>query len=366
MNEADGAGQFRQTLEVSNGSRIRRMLWIGGYTTVLNILTLTIFRFWGRTHFRRQLWSDTRVGGEPLEYTGRGMELFLGFIIAIFTLALPFLGALLLGQLLLGPTGFVFAIVGVYLFIGVLAGVAVFLARRYHLSRTRYRGVRFAQTGSAWRYGLSSFGYLILTVVTLGWAAPWVRVRLSRRLWRNAYYGNRPFNFEDTAEAKAEPVYKSFALAWFGGLIAYGVWGAILFATGAARDMQNPTSPNLETIGIVYLSFIPLALIAVLTFGWHYAVMQRRIVKSLSVGALRFDSTLSAGDVIGVSLTNFLLVVGTLGFGFMAAQMRLWKRIANRLSLSGEFDFEAVRQSMEAAPKQGEGLADGLDLGANF
>ena len=67
----------QMSLSVSNGSRLGRMLWIGFYTTLLNVVTLTIFRFWGRTRFRRQLWADTKVGGEPLEYTGRGMELFL-------------------------------------------------------------------------------------------------------------------------------------------------------------------------------------------------------------------------------------------------------------------------------------------------
>jgi uncharacterized membrane protein YjgN (DUF898 family) len=353
-------------LEVANQSRIGRMLWIGFYTTALNILTLTIFRFWGRTRFRRQLWSDTAVGGEPLEYTGRGMELFIGFVIAIFTLSVPFLGAALLAQLVLGPTGLIAVVFGIYIAFGVLIGVASFLARRYHLSRSRYRGIRFAQTGSAWGYGLESFGYLLLTALTLGWAGPWARQRLSKRLWSNAYYGSKPFDFEMTPEAKAEPVYKSFAVAWVGALAAYAIWGVVLFATGVMRDMSAPGTPDLRSIGIIYLSAIPLGVIVVLAVGWHYAVMTRRITKSLSVGGLRFSSNLSAGDVIAVSLTNILLVVGTLGIGAMAAQMRMWKRIANRLSLAGDFDFEAVRQSLHEAPKQGEGLADGLDLASGF
>ena len=42
-------------LKVANSSNIGTMLWIGFYTTLLNIFTLTIFRFWGRTHFRRAI-----------------------------------------------------------------------------------------------------------------------------------------------------------------------------------------------------------------------------------------------------------------------------------------------------------------------
>ncbi len=38
-------------LRVTNTSQMGRMLWIGFYTLLLNIVTLTLFRFWGRTHF---------------------------------------------------------------------------------------------------------------------------------------------------------------------------------------------------------------------------------------------------------------------------------------------------------------------------
>ena len=170
-----------QNLSVRNTSKISTMLWIGFYTILLNIVTLTVFRFWGRTHFRRRLWADTEVAGEPLEYAGKGVELFIGFVLAIFTLMAPTVGGLFLAQLLLGPEALVGFAIPLYLLLFVLIGVAIFLARRYHLSRTRLRGIRFAQIGSAWGYGFAAFGYGILTGVTLGWFGPAARIRLSRR-----------------------------------------------------------------------------------------------------------------------------------------------------------------------------------------
>ena len=84
-NFNDGLGQkfygpvdAETSLPVRNHSRYRRMFWIGFYTTFLSIITLTTFRFWGRTQFRHQLWSDTMIGDEPLTYTGSGRELFIG------------------------------------------------------------------------------------------------------------------------------------------------------------------------------------------------------------------------------------------------------------------------------------------------
>lgn len=352
-------------LEVRNDSKLGAMLWIGLYTFLLNIVTLTIFRFWGRTHFRRRLWADTQVGSEPLEYTGRGMELFIGFVIAIFTLMVPFIGALLIAQTLLRPGMLAAVVAAIYLVLFIIIGVAIFLARRYHLSRTRLRGIRFAQTGSAIDYGLANFGYILLTAITLGWFGPAARIRLSRKLWEKAYFGSLPFAFVDTPEAKAEPVYKSFAVAWVIGVGAYIVW-AMWLMSRIGGGVIEAAAPDIEFVISMYLSLIPLGLIIGLAVAWHEAVMIRRIIKSLRLGNAQFSSDMRTLDVIELAITNTLLIIFTFGIGLMAAQMRLWKRIANRMSLQGAIDFDAVKQSEADAPKQGEGLADGLDLVSNF
>lgn len=367
LEDASATEQSDQDLTIKNNSRLPRMLWIGFYTTILNILTLTIFRFWGRTHFRRQLWADTSVGGEPLEYTGKGLELFIGFIIAIFTFMLPFVGAIFAAQLLLGPELVFLVIIPLYLVMFVIIGAAIFLARRYHLSRTRYRGIRFAQTGSAWGYGFATLGYILLTGVTLGIAGPYARLRLSRMLWNGAYFGSEPFTYQNNEEAAREPVYVSFAVAWIGSIGAYIGWIVFIFMVLGLSAEDAATGPqSIEFVVKLYLSFIPLVVVIGLFIAWHEAVMIRKIIKSLSVANARFTSRISAWDVLELAITNTLLIIFTLGIGVMAAQMRVWKRIANRMSLEGDVDFAAIKQNEDAAPKQGEGLADGLDLVSNF
>lgn len=368
-NEPAGETRGRvsgRDLPVGNRSKVLAMLWIGFYTTILNIFTLTIFRFWGRTHFRRRLWADTYAGEDTLEYTGRGLELFVGFLIAIVTLMVPFVGALIAAQLLLGPDLLVLVIIPLYLALFIVIGIAIFLARRYHLSRTRYRGVRFAQTGSAIGFGLAMFGYGVLTVITLGWFGPEARIRLSRRMWDKAYYGSEKFSFTNNDAATSEPVYASFALAWVGGFIAYGAWGAWMFFAMGGDDFDPASTQDVEFILNLYASLIPLIIFIGLAMAWHEAVMIRRIIKSLDVAGLRFTSRMSTWDIIELTITNVLLLIFTLGFGFMAVQMRVWKRIANRIALDGEVDFAAIKQNEHLAPSQGEGLADGLDLISNF
>src|SRR5689334_11823780 len=56
---------------------------------LLMVLTLTVYRFWAKTNVRRHIWSCVHINGEPLEYTGRGVELFLGFLIVFGLFFLP-------------------------------------------------------------------------------------------------------------------------------------------------------------------------------------------------------------------------------------------------------------------------------------
>lgn len=362
-------GDNASALTVENNSRLGRMFWIGFYTTLLNIVTLTIFRFWGRTHFRRQLWADTKVGGEPLEYTGQGKELFIGFIIAIFTFMLPYLGVIYLAQVMSEQpliTGLIFLIVYMVLFF--IIGVAIFLARRYHLSRTRLRGIRFAQDGSARGYGVANFGYILITGLTFGWYGPQARINLSRRMWDNTWFGDQKFTFTDTPEAKAEPVYKSFAVSWFGAILVYfgaiGAFVAVGLMDPEANIGDDPAS--ITAILWLYAIIIVAGFIWIFFASWHEAVMIRRIMKSLKINGVSIGNKIKLADILELSITNTLLIIFTLGIGVMPAQMRLWKRIANSITTDGSIDFSTIKQSRFDTPTQAEGLADGLDLISNF
>ena len=58
---------------------------------ILRVLTLGIYHFWGKTEVRRRIWSAVRLNGEPLEYTGTGKELFIGFLVVLLCVFLPML-----------------------------------------------------------------------------------------------------------------------------------------------------------------------------------------------------------------------------------------------------------------------------------
>lgn len=353
----DAAAGQGPGIAVENHAKIGPYLWLGFYTTIFTFLTLTLYRFWARTLMRRKLWADTSIDGEPLEYTGTGMELFIGFVIAIFTVMVPLVGAIVAAQLLLDPLSAVGVIVAVYLAFFVLIGVAIFLARRYQLSRTMWRGVRFEQRGSPWTYGLLTFGYGLLSIVTLGWFAPAMRLRLEKRLWNNAYFGDMAFAYDNSPEARTEPVYKSYILAYLGAIGFYAVFGYF------AWDMaQYGGVPGVEEVMKLYGVLFAGAFVLVFFIAWHEAAMIRQITKSISIEGVSLRSKFSAWDIIQLAVTNTLLIVFTLGFGFLAAQMRVWRKVCRRLEVSGALDAARIGQAASRGPRSGEGMADAFDL----
>ena len=58
----------------------------------LEFVTLGFYRFWLTTDIRRHLWTNTQIDGDGAEYTGRGKELLIGFLVALAILVPVYLG----------------------------------------------------------------------------------------------------------------------------------------------------------------------------------------------------------------------------------------------------------------------------------
>src|SRR5215467_7699377 len=80
----------------------------------LTLVTIGIYRFWAATRLRRYLWSNIRIGGDGLEYTGTGRELFLGFLVALAVLAPLSIVYIVAHRLSLGSPMLAVSIQGVY------------------------------------------------------------------------------------------------------------------------------------------------------------------------------------------------------------------------------------------------------------
>src|SRR5882757_6957266 len=162
-----------------------RLLIRGG---ALLAVTLGIYRFWLATDVRRFLWSNTEIAGDGLEYVGTARELLLGFLIAI-ALLVPINVAFFLAAFSRGVIGQISGLLALAA-LALLGQFAVYRARRYRLTRTVYRGIRFHQTGSAWRYAVCAIFWWGMIGMTLGLAYPWAQASLERFKIRNTFYGD--------------------------------------------------------------------------------------------------------------------------------------------------------------------------------
>lgn len=290
---------------------------------LLSILTLGIYRFWGKTRMRRFIWSRLLLQEEPFEYSGTGKELFLGFLKAAGLVVLMLIGFTAL-QIWAASyqSGFGKFVEWVqYVTFLALIYIGTFMALRYRLSRTRWRGIRFYQNGSAWSYGLTALRGFFFMGVTLGLYTPFLNVRLRAYQFHNLSFGTLPFAFD----GKGSDLFKPFVIAW------------LLF---------------IPTLGF--------------SIFWYNAKAMTYYAAHTSLGPLSFAMPVRGWDVFSLAVGNMVLTVISLGLLTPVVTRRTINFWCERLSLSGQLDPALIHQAAATTDKSGEGLASFFDIDAGL
>jgi uncharacterized membrane protein YjgN (DUF898 family) len=384
---------------------------------MLLFITLGIYRFWLATDVRRFLWSNTEISGDGLEYIGTARELLLGFLIAI-ALLVPINVLFFLGAFAKGTVGQLSGTVG-FVALALLGQFAVYRARRYRLTRTIYRGLRFHQTGSAWRYAVCALFWWGMIVLTLGLAYPFAQASLERFKVGHTFYGDLRGRFEGSGFS----LFFRGLLMWvlvvvplvFGIVAAIGAvdWTAVGNAVQRSGDdpakwlddAQVGTAVGLLALGVGWSMLAAAAL-----YPLFQAMVLRWWISGLRFGALAATSRLRSASVYGLYVrfvwyaflaglalgavgTVALLVIGMseslfgkgvisevltvalpIGTYVVAAlaystiyqatvKLRLWKLGFDTIELVGIEALDGVKAAGGAGSAVGEGLADALNVG---
>lgn len=342
------------------------------------IVTLGWSRFWGRTRIRRYLWNHFAILDDRLEYRGRGMELMIGFLLALLMLAAwgglmylawiyvfhekPFanFGLFDIFSLSVALIGFPLAYVGHY------AGL------RYRLSRTRWRGIRCGMAGSAWRYGALATFLTFANAFTGQMLTPVVSVNLARPRIANARVGSLAFVFA----GRAGDIYGRYLGYYFLNIIAWLVAAGTFFAAlgGTVGSLEISfedflklfSQPSLRTVLLIAAVAIGVYVIfSVLILPlrcWWQAYLFRYLVSHSRAGTVLFATAISTRQMWGFLVLNYIIVVLTLGLGWPWVLHRTLKLIAAELWLYGSPDGTAVTQPTDLGPRYGEGLLDMFDV----
>jgi uncharacterized membrane protein YjgN (DUF898 family) len=371
--------------------------------SLLLLPTLGFYRFWLTTDIRRHLWSNTRVGHEGLEYTGTAKELLIGFLIALAILVPIYTGYFILG--LVAETAQAFASIPLVIFFYVFGQYAMYRARRYRLTRTTFRGLRFWMAGSGWVYAGKAALWDLATLLSLGLAYPWRTAALERYKMRHSYYGSLSGRFDGTGG-------DLFARGWW-------MWAVVIGLPLVLPSLYLLAQPSLslDQAGIAFgLGAVLFFLLAPILYPLFLAVQTRWFIEGVRFGEAGLESYLAKGSVF---LCYFVWVAATIGwgiafsivafivtaaFGASLASMPdimvsgfdprfipliasvallylvfllgigvlkryfvdrgLWVAVTNSMAIVNPRALEQAQAAGTAANVTGEGLADALDVGA--
>lgn len=287
---------------LSNRSEFR---WLVMRGALLELITVGFYRFWLATDIRRHLWRNTSVGGDALEYTGVGKELLIGALFALAIFVPIYFIYFLIG--LEAERAKAFASVPFGLFFYVFAQFAIYRARRYRLTRTIWRGVRFWMTGSGWSYAWRSFLWALLVAVTLGLALPWREAALERFKMRHSHYGDLPGRFDGTG-------WEFFKRGWGLWLIAL----FILVSPFIEATLQGPR--NVSEFSVIFL-FLMFVIGGPFIYAAFKAITWRWWISGICFGEVRFESDLMRGELMGLYWKvigwTALLLLALIGWFFM-------------------------------------------------
>ena len=338
---------------------------------LLTIVTLGIYTFWARARTRRYLWSRTRFIDDRLEWTGTGLELFIGYLIAIVCFFIPFgfIQLMLQGVVMRGHPGAA-VLIGVvtYLVIFYLVGVAVFRAVRYRLSRTYWHGIRGGSDDQGFGYGLSYLWRTMVGYLALGLMVPWSMSTLWNERWGAMSFG--PMRFRAHAEwrnvfGRYLIFYLSPVFLVVGAIAIVAIVGGLGLASGGFRTGAPPGPGTFAALMVAVVLFYLFFFVALgLVALTYYAAFFREAAGSLHLGELQFGFTARTKDWVLLYLGNIGLTLVTLGIGYIFVPYRNWAFFVRHAEAFGEVTLDALTQSTTRDPGQGEGLLDAFDVGA--
>ncbi len=324
-------------------------IWV--VNLVLSVVTLGIYSAWAKVRRLRYFYNHTQLAGSSFDYHGDPIAILKGRLLAAALIAaLYFSGA------------------GVFLVFLLATLVAlpwlIRSAMRFRLRNSSWRSVRFSFHG---RLGAAYFIFLLLFPLAAVIGLLWPSFRREFKAWQvgNSRFGRSNFAFSATTGDFWGVAFKiglmavpAFVLL---GVVAVGIEPLVATVLGAAGDLVPPellVKENLATLTLFagFAMFFPFLL------GVQQALTQNLAWNHTTLGPHRFASRLGILRMVGLHVTNTVLIILTLGLFTPWAKVRVAReRIGALELLPAESLDEFVGEQSAAEAAGGDEIADSLD-----
>ncbi|MGH7884562.1 MAG: YjgN family protein [Thermodesulfobacteriota bacterium] len=329
---------------------------------LLIIVTFGIYYFWGKAKIKRYMYSQSEFDGDRFTFHGTGNELFKGGMIAIGFLVIYSLISEYVNKFITTPAGLIASVLIGILFLFVIAA-AVVLSRRYYLSRTTWRGIRFTFRGKIKDFISIFFKGYFLSFITLGLYAPYFINNYQEFIISRSYFGNQNFSYSGNGKdiVKVFLKYFLFMLIIFGGFIV-----TLTFLSDGSLMKEYIAAVSQILFILVICLILVLYFLPLLYF--QYWIAKYKWNHTSFLGA-KFQLVFSFFQYLKLKAGNAFILIFTLGFGWPWVAVRNAKFFTKYLNLEGDLDFDVIKQSMIDTSATGESVADifnidsGLDIG---
>lgn len=322
------------------------------------IITLGVYYFWGRIKIRKYLYGQIELDGSRFSFRGTGQELFVGFL-KVLAASLPVVALFIIPGV---PENAAVAVV--YLFVLGLLPLALYGAKRYQMSRSCWRGIRFHFRGSIKEiYKIFLIGNL-LNILTLGLYYPFYRVRM-RRYWMNgSTFGLAAFRYYGKGKELFRPYLKCY------------LWSLLfLFLILTAVSVPGIGVKAFPKTGLIHPAMLLIPILFFIAFiglnsVWFYwaAYEYRYHWNHTEFDGVPFQSDMRGWDIFNRRVAHFLVLVCTLGLGFIWTKIDILRLYFSKTAMTKLPDFAKIKRDAEVSQVKatGESLADFFDLGFDF
>ena len=364
-------------------------IWI--VNVILIILTLGLYYPWARVRSKRYLYANSSVEGRTFEYHATGKQLFFAYLIAMFLL----ITYIVLEKAV--PAGSFIVLLGFFL---ILPWVIV-KSMTFGLKMTTFSNVRFDFFGTLkdsyinflalpllMYVGLFVMGTfmiyfsnaLISLIFSLGiiaygvYALSFLKKRNTEFFINNTLYGNAKFSTElDLRELV------NIRLRVFGVAILIFIVSIIMYATAVYGILGDSLVSSLQVINqdpehineniksiLPLIAGIYLLILFDSIFINAYSFVKHReyiFANSQLDSDVKFLSRLSVGTYAWVVLSNFILVIITLGFAFPWAKVRVARVVLENTYIETPQGFDNyITQKQEESSSLGDQIGEVFDM----